>query len=135
MVASKLHDNINYAEAKTIDPEDLGYSSAIYEIDLEGGQPFQFVLGKQKYTYSSKNILYYPIYLIRDDHIKAQIGVFELLANQAINVIDEDGDIDLASFGEPLWYSFFSPEFLAKAYVNRKTVPEESEEAQEPEQS
>lgn len=128
MVASKLHDNINYAEAKTIDPEDLGYSSAIYEIDLEGGHPFQFVLGKQKYTYSSKNILYYPIYLVRDDHIKAQIGVFELLANQAINVIDEDGDIDLASFGEPLWYSFFNPEFLEKAYANRKPVSKEPDQ-------
>jgi predicted NAD-dependent protein-ADP-ribosyltransferase YbiA (DUF1768 family) len=128
MVASRLHDTINYAESKTIDPEDLGYSSAIYEIDLEGGLPFQFVLGKQKYTYSSKNILYYPIYLIRDDRIKAQIGVFELLANQAINVIDEDGDIDLASFGEPLWYSFFSPEFLAKAYANSKPVSKEADQ-------
>lgn len=133
MVASRLHDTINYAEAKTIDPEDLGYSSSIYEIDLEGGHPFQFVLGKQKYTYSSKNILYYPIYLVRDDNIKSQIGVFELLASQAINVIDEDGDIDLASFDEPLWYSFFTPDFLTKAYANDKHVlrvlePEEKEE-------
>ena len=133
MVASRLHDTINYVEKRVIDPEDLGYSSAIYEIDLEGGHPFQFVLGKQKYTYSSKNILYYPIYLVRDDNIKAQIGVFELLASQAINVIDEDGDIDLASFDEPLWYSFFTPDFLTKAYANDKHVlrvlePEETEE-------
>ena len=113
MVSSKINKEINYEENKSIDPEDNGYQSSLYEIDI-GNQTIIIALGKQKYTYSNKKVVYYPIYLIDDDVIKSQIGVYELSIDRAIHVLDEDGDIDLSKFGEPLLYTFVTPTFISK---------------------
>jgi predicted NAD-dependent protein-ADP-ribosyltransferase YbiA (DUF1768 family) len=91
-------------------------------------------LGKQKYTYSGKNVLYYPIYLLNENRIKAQIGVFELNANRALNILDDDGDVDLNVLEEPLLYSFVTTTFLEKA-LKPKVVPmKELEKADDTEQ-
>lgn len=122
MVSSKINTDVNYIETKTIDPEDNGYNSTLYEIYIDD-KPITIALGKQKYTYSSKKVLYYPIYLVYNQKIKAQIGVYEIYSNRALNVLDEDGDIDLTKFGEPLLYSFVNSKFIKKII----TKPIESE--------
>jgi predicted NAD-dependent protein-ADP-ribosyltransferase YbiA (DUF1768 family) len=121
MVSSKLNDAINYKENRAIEDGDFGSSSVVYEMEIEE-RPVKFVLGKQKYTYSGKNVLYYPIYLLNETRIKAQIGVFELQANKALNILDEDGDVDLNMLEEPLIYSFVNASFLDKA-LKPKIVP------------
>ena len=61
---SKLNSiNINYSESKDMDPEDIGYDSTLYEYELFG-IPIQIALGKEKYTYSRYDVIYYCIYLI-----------------------------------------------------------------------
>jgi len=129
MVSSKLNDTINYKENRTIDEGDMGYSSAIYEMEIED-RPVKFILGKQKYTYSNKNVLYYPIYLLNENRIKAQIGVFEFNSNKALNILDEDGDVDLNALEEPLLYSFVTASFLDKA-LKPKIVPMKPVEKEE----
>ena len=121
MVSSKLNDAINYKENRAIEDGDMGSSSVIYEMEIED-RSVKFVLGKQKYTYAGKNVLYYPIYLLNETRIKAQIGVFELNANRALNILDEDGDVDLNVLEEPLLYSFVNSAFLEKA-LKPKMVP------------
>jgi hypothetical protein len=121
MVSSKLNDSINYKENRTIEDGDLGASSVVYEMEIED-RTIKFVLGKQKYTYSGKNVLYYPIYLLNENRIKAQIGVFELKSNQALNILDEDGDVDLNVLEEPLLYGFVTTAFLDKA-LKPKIIP------------
>jgi predicted NAD-dependent protein-ADP-ribosyltransferase YbiA (DUF1768 family) len=113
MVSSKINKDINFVESKTIDPEDNGYHSSLYEMYIHD-KPITIALGKQKYTFSSKNVLYYPIYLVVNQKIKAQIGVYEISSNRSLNVLDEDGDIDLTKFGEPLLYSFVNSKFIEK---------------------
>jgi predicted NAD-dependent protein-ADP-ribosyltransferase YbiA (DUF1768 family) len=113
MVSSKINKDINYVETKTIDPEDNGYHSTLYEIYIDD-KPITIALGKQKYTFSSKNVLYYPIYLVVNQKIKAQIGVYEISSNRSLNVLDEDGDIDLTKIGEPVLYSFVNSKFIEK---------------------
>jgi len=113
MVSSKINKEINYVETKTIDPEDNGYHSTLYEIDIFD-KPMIIALGKQKYTFSSKSVLYYPIYLVVNQKIKAQIGVYEIQSSRSLNVLDNDGDIDLTKFGEPLLYSFVNSKFVEK---------------------
>lgn len=133
MVLSKINDNIIYEETKLIDPEDAGYASSIYEIAIYE-QPIEIVIGKQKYTYSGKNVLYYPVYLIQNEKIKSRIGVYEISANHALNVLDKDGDIDLDAFDDPLWFSFVTADFIKKAtYVKPEIVPEDDEEVEEDE--
>jgi predicted NAD-dependent protein-ADP-ribosyltransferase YbiA (DUF1768 family) len=95
MVKSTLRPNdINYKEAKNMDEEDVDYASSLYEYPLYG-QRLIIALGKEKYTYSSFNIVYYPIYLIVNNEPRAKIGIFEVESNEVINIIDEDGDVDL----------------------------------------
>ena len=121
MVSSKLNDAINYTENRAIEEGDMGTASVVYEMEIED-RPIKFVLGKQKYTYSGKNVLYYPIYLLNENRIKAQIGIFELQANKALNILDDDGDVDLNMLEEPLLYSFVSSAFIDKA-LKPKIVP------------
>jgi hypothetical protein len=118
MVSSKLNDSVQYKESKNVDSEDKGYSSSLYEMKIHG-EYIEFALGKQKYTYSGKNILYFPIYMVKNDKIKSQIGVYEIDVNQAINILDKDGDIDLDMFDEPLLFSFITPEFIKKENIRK----------------
>jgi predicted NAD-dependent protein-ADP-ribosyltransferase YbiA (DUF1768 family) len=113
MVSSKLNDSIQYSESKKIDPEDKGYASTVYEMKIHD-ETVEFALGKQKYTYSGKNVLFFPIYLVRDNRIKSQIGVYEIDSHHAIHVLDKDGDVDLDGFDEPLLFSFVTPEFIKR---------------------
>lgn len=106
MVSSKLNLNVIYKESKTIDPEDRGLESSLYEIDLFEKQVV-ITLGKLKYTYANKHILYIPIYLVNPDNtIDSQIGVYEFDNNNAMIIKDEEGDIDITYMTDPILYEF-----------------------------
>ena len=94
MVKSILKsDLINYSENKEIDMEDIGYSTVIYEYHLYN-RNIEIALGKIKHTYSNKNIIYYPIYLIIDDTPKSKIGIFEIKSENLIHNLEDD-EVDL----------------------------------------
>jgi predicted NAD-dependent protein-ADP-ribosyltransferase YbiA (DUF1768 family) len=126
MVSSKLNNDVNYPENKSIDPEDKGLKTIMYEIDLLD-VPIVIVLGNAKYTFSKKGIIYYPFYVISDNKVKSQLGVFETNIDQTIKLIDEDGDIDIQKLGEPLLYSFVNKNYIAKSGTNPKKMQEELE--------
>ena len=135
MVLSKLNQNVNYIEKKTIDPEDKGHESCFYVIEIFD-IPITIVLGKQKYTFSSKDIIYYPIYVVSDDDvIKAQIGVFESSIKNTINLVDSDGDIDIEKMGSPLLYSFVTKTYLLKTNTNPKKHLDNDDKGKEEEPS
>jgi predicted NAD-dependent protein-ADP-ribosyltransferase YbiA (DUF1768 family) len=131
MVSSKINKDINYVETKTIDPEDNGYHSSLYEIYIDN-KPITIALGKQKYTFSSKSVLHYPIYLVVNQKIKAQIGVYEIQSSRSLNVLDNEGDIDLTKFGEPLLYSFVNSKFIDKILSILADKKENVENAEKP---
>jgi hypothetical protein len=111
MVKSIIKPNdIQYKEMKNMDEEDIDYASTMYEYSLYG-KDLTIALGKEKYTYSSYNVVYYPIYLIVNEEPKSKIGIFEVESNQVINIIDEDGDVDLQK-GNIIIYA--SKEFISK---------------------
>lgn len=130
MVVSNINPNINYIEKKTLDEEDVGHESSLYAIELFD-MPILIVLGKQKYTYSNKDILYYPIYIVSNDKIKSQIGLFETRISNTLNVIDEDGDIDIDKLGEPLIYSFVTKKYLEKSNSNANDYLNDKKEDKE----
>ena len=105
MVQSILDKSINYPPIKKIDIEDVNYDATAYEVDIYGFNK-TIALGQAKYSFIDKNIIYFPIYLIIDDNVTAQLGVYELFSNDLINVTDEDGDIDLTKLNQPLLYVF-----------------------------
>lgn len=81
--------NIQYKSNYIIDPEDIEYSTSIYDYEWNG-MDIEIALGKIKYTYSKYNVLYCSIYLIVDDSPKSRIGVFEIKADKILNSIDDD---------------------------------------------
>jgi hypothetical protein len=96
MVKSILNpDYVNYKETKDIDKADIGYTTTLYEYELFG-KHIEIGLGKENYSFMRHQVVYYPIYLILDDEPKAKIGIFEVDSNKLIDIVDEDGDLDLA---------------------------------------
>ena len=80
MVRSKLVPSINYPEIKALDSSDTkheNYNAPLYEASVLGINTI-ISIGQIKNTFVSQNIVYYPIYLIKNDKVISQIGVYEL---------------------------------------------------------
>lgn len=117
---SIINPEVTYHESKTIDDEDIGYKSQVYVLDLEdGSRSVSVVLGKPKYIYTSKNIVFFPIYAVQRSRIRAQIGVFEVESTKLLNVYRQ-GEIDVNRLSAPLLYSFSKPNYLAKLEADPK---------------
>ena len=112
MVNSVLNSNINYPEIKYLDPEDKKYDASMYSITVLNVNDIIIALGQAKYDFIDDNIIYFPIYLVKNDRVNTQIGVYEIMANELINITDEDNDIELERINEPLLYNFVTPELI-----------------------
>ena len=114
MVVSNLDDSIIYQNIKSVDNSDLGFDASLYEINLMPKISGIIALGNVKYTFSAKNILYIPVYLVNDGEITIQIGVYEFSSSQYPNLLDEDNDFDISKLPntEPLFYSFVNKNVL-----------------------
>ena len=100
MVAiSKIKPEVEYSESKRINEEDKGHLSSIYEIEIIGKR-VAVAVGKIKYTYTKKDIVYYLVYLIKNDTVKSQIGIIELNTKELTEYIDRDDNIDFEKFAE-----------------------------------
>ncbi len=129
MVKSKINEKIDYPDKIDLYDEDVGYASPQYEIELYD-TPVFIVLGKQKYHTIDKDVIYIPIYLIdKDDIFIRQIGVFETKKNEHLKFIDEDGDIDISKFSEPLLYSTVDKKFITSIYNNNTAQSSISDES------
>ena len=133
MVSSKINSEINYIETKLLDTEDIKHLSSIYIIELYDTE-IPIILGKPKYTFMEKGVLYFPIYIINaKTKRKCQIGIFEVESTDTLKYVDEDGDIDIEKIGEPLLYSFTTEQFIKKnnSTENIKTIIEKYDTADE----
>jgi predicted NAD-dependent protein-ADP-ribosyltransferase YbiA (DUF1768 family) len=120
MVRSKLNPELNYREYKQLERDDADYDATMYEIELLGKE-VRIAIGRGKTD--KKGIIYYPMYLINtDDRVVKQIGVFEIQADQASEVLDDDDDLDIDKLPHPLIYSFVTAGML-EADSRGKTAP------------
>jgi predicted NAD-dependent protein-ADP-ribosyltransferase YbiA (DUF1768 family) len=136
MVNSILNSEINYPEIKYLDPDDKVYDAPMYLINILNTDDVTIALGQAKYTFIDKDIIYYPIYLVRNEKVCKQIGVYEIMSNELMNVMDEDNDIELNKIDAPLLYSFVNDELLmsAKKYEKEKDDEEEKDEKEKDEE-
>ena len=103
-VKSNINQEIEYPEMRTIHPEDRGHPSSVYEMMIKE-KSIVVVLGKPKYTFASRDVIYFPIYsLSTGDTIEAQVGVFEILQADSLKIFDDDGDVDIETLGPALIY-------------------------------
>jgi len=114
MVYSTINSSIYYPEKQMIDPEDRGYQSSMYELDILG-KTVIVGLGKPKHHFSNKGVVFFPIYLVARGRIKSQIGLFEVRKERALEVIDDEGDIDVNQLDTPLIFGFVSESFIDRS--------------------
>ena len=132
MVRSKLNPDVNYREFKQLERDDADYDATLYEIELLGKE-IRIAIGRGKTD--KKGLLYYPMYLINtDDRVVKQIGVFEIRADQASDMLDDDDDLDIDKLPHPLIYSFVTAAMLEADSRGKKApivLEEETEKEEE----
>ena len=131
MVKSNLKSNINYPEIKKLNEEDRNLEVSLYEIELLN-VTLNIALGKEKYLFMNDNVIYYPVYIIEDDNVSNQIGIYELMHDKLELHLDEYGDLDITSIDGPLLYSFVDQKYLKQFEIKNEPL-QETEDAEEPE--
>ena len=121
MVKSILVPEINYKEENTLYSDDIEYDASLYEIELLNNKLI-IALGKVKTFYIEDKVVFYPIYMIKNDKVVSQLGLYEIFNAQQLDVLDVEGDIDIDKLNTPLLYEFVNEEFLNKKMEDK---PEE----------
>jgi predicted NAD-dependent protein-ADP-ribosyltransferase YbiA (DUF1768 family) len=143
MVLSKINSDVSYPELKSVDSGDLKTEANLYQLEIKDIEVI-IAVGNSKNTYEDKNILYFPIYLVKYNNKVIQIGLYEIKASDYLSYLDDYNNLDIEKMEEPLIYSFVTKEFLNKMRMKpesplHKVVEEgeilESEEEDEGEKS
>jgi predicted NAD-dependent protein-ADP-ribosyltransferase YbiA (DUF1768 family) len=113
MVLSKLDSDVSYPELKSVDSGDLKMEANLYQLEIKDLDSI-IAVGNAKNTYEDKNILYFPIYLVKHNNKVIQIGVYEIKASDYLSYLDKYNNLDIEKMDEPLIYSFVTNEFLNK---------------------
>jgi hypothetical protein len=116
MVKSLIDDSITYIGTDAVDESDFGYDAVQFDIELFPNIMAGIALGNVRYTYADKGILYIPVYIVKDESVVEQIGIYEFLASQYTQLLDEDDDFDVSLMTNPLplYYDFFTQKHLEK---------------------
>ena len=137
MVKSKIDSGVSYPELKSVDSGDTKLEADLYQIEINGID-VMIAVGNAKNTFEDKNILYFPIYLVKHNNKVVQIGIFEIKASNYLSYLDDYNNLNIEMMHEPLIYSFATPEFLNKLRmepeVPLRRVKEDSESDTESEE-
>ena len=108
--------NVEYSETRILNRDDIQYETTIYETDILD-MPVAICLGKIDYTYNYRNVVYLPIYLMRGDTVRSQIGVYEMRLDELIHY-SRNGIINnemIIANVDPLLYSFADKGYIEAA--------------------
>jgi predicted NAD-dependent protein-ADP-ribosyltransferase YbiA (DUF1768 family) len=113
MVLSKINSEVSYPELKRVDSDDLKTEANLYQIEINGIDVI-IAVGNSKNTFEDKNILFFPVYLVKNNNKVIQIGVYEIEATRFINYLDEENNLNIEKLDEPLIYTFVTDNMLKK---------------------
>ena len=113
MVKSKIYSGVSYPELKSVDSGDTKLEADLYQIEINGID-VMIAVGNAKNTFEENDIVYFPIYLVKHNNKVTQIGVFEVHSDEPMKMLDEQNNLDISQFDEPLIYSFVTKEMIKK---------------------
>ena len=114
MVLSKISDDVSYPELKSVDASDLKKEvNSLYQLEIKDVD-VMIAVGNAKNTFEEKNVLYFPIYLVKKNNNVVQIGLYEIEASNYMNYLDEYNNLDVEKLNDPLIYKFATKDFLEK---------------------
>ena len=111
MVLSKINNEVSYKELKSVNPDDFEKEAYLYQLEILGIDVI-IAVGNPKNNFEDKNILFFPIYLVKHNNKVIQIGVYEIEANKYINYLDEFNTLDIEKMNNPLIYKFITSKML-----------------------
>jgi predicted NAD-dependent protein-ADP-ribosyltransferase YbiA (DUF1768 family) len=111
MVVSKINNDVSYPELKSVDAGDLKTEANLFQLEILDVDVI-IAVGNAKNTFEDKNILYFPIYLVKKNNKVIQIGVYEIKATDYISYLDEFNNLDVEKINEPLIYTFVTKNML-----------------------
>jgi len=132
MVLSKIDSDVSYPELKSVDSGDLKMEANLYQLEIKGVDVV-IAIGNDKNTFEDKNIMYFPIYLVKYNNKVVQVGVYEIKASNYASFLDDENNLDVEKLNDPLIYSFANEKFLNKLRLEpdtpiRRMQSKESEE-------
>ena len=117
MVRSKINPSIDYPNIKKLDQSDKELEVIVYKVKINGINLYVSI-GSKRDMYLSSGVVYYPIYLIYDDKVISQIGLYEISTDRSATIIGGDNEVDIQKFGtSPLFYPFVTVSFLKRHAV------------------
>ena len=116
MVLSKLNSDVSYPELKSVDSGDLKMEANLYQLEIKDVDVI-VAIGNAKNTFEEKNILYFPIYLVKYNNKVVQIGIYEIKASDYLSYLDDYNNLDVEKMEEPLIYSFATKEYINKLHL------------------
>ena len=116
MVLSKLNSDVSYPELKSVDSGDLKMEANLYQLEIKEIDVI-VAIGNAKNTFEDKNIIYFPIYLVKYNNKVVQIGVYEIKASDYLSYLDDYNNLDVEKMEDPLIYSFATKEYINKLHL------------------
>jgi len=116
MVLSRINSDVSYPELKSVDATDLNMEASLYQLEIRDIDVI-VAIGNAKNTFEDKNIIYFPIYLVKHNNKVIQIGIYEIKASDYLSYMDDSNNLDIEKMGDPLIYSFAKAPFINKIHL------------------
>ena len=125
-----MNRSIYYDETRKLEEEDIGYDTPLYKISLYD-KPFLISIGRERKLINEEKThhYYFPVYLMNQNKVQCQIGVFEYesnVENQTNRLrpyLDDNGDVDLNRLGELILYGYATEEYFENIQTSVSVTP------------